>query len=168
MNYFFRELQIPCFTLECYSVCSHGTLKIIIYTGNYFFPYHQNQESRFCQSIQLIAFFSFCVSINYNHCGAPKTWYGVPEQSAVEFEKTVEKHVYNKEIILSPEDGVFNLLADKTTMFPPNILLQHHVPVYKAVQFPGEFIITFPRAYHAGFSHGKTPPLFFLFFFLLD
>lgn len=50
-------------------------------------------------------------------------------------------------------------------MFPPNILLQHHVPVYKAVQFPGEFVITFPRAYHAGFSHGNTPPLFFLFFF---
>ena len=40
-------------------------------------------------------------------------------------------------------------------MFPPNILLEHGVPVYKAVQKPGEFVITFPRAYHAGFSHGK-------------
>lgn len=70
--------------------------------------------------------------------------------------------MYNKEIV-SPEgqDGVFNLLADKTTMFPPSILLQNDVPVYKAVQFPGEFVITFPRAYHAGFSHGNTTfPLF--------
>ncbi|KAF3519651.1 hypothetical protein DY000_02058972 [Brassica cretica] len=28
------------------------------------------------------------------------------------------------------------------------------MPVYKAVQRPGEFIVTFPMAYHAGFSHG--------------
>ena len=28
------------------------------------------------------------------------------------------------------------------------------VPVSRAVQRPGEFVVTFPRAYHAGFSHG--------------
>ena len=28
------------------------------------------------------------------------------------------------------------------------------VPVYALRQRAGEFIITFPRAYHAGFSHG--------------
>jgi len=39
-------------------------------------------------------------------------------------------------------------------MFPPEILPEHEVPVYKAVQEPGEFVITFPQAYHAGFSHG--------------
>lgn len=54
------------------------------------------------------------------------------------------------------EDGAFELLAEKTTMFPPSVLLEHNVPVYKAVQMPGEFVITFPRAYHAGFSHGKS------------
>ena len=52
------------------------------------------------------------------------------------------------------EDDAFELLQEKTTMFPPSILLQHNVPVYKAVQMPGEFVVTFPRAYHAGFSHG--------------
>ena len=54
------------------------------------------------------------------------------------------------------EDGAFGILSEKTTMFPPNILLEHGLPVYTAVQKPGEFIITFPRAYHAGFSHGET------------
>lgn len=28
------------------------------------------------------------------------------------------------------------------------------VPVYRAVQAPGEYIVTFPRSYHAGFSNG--------------
>ncbi|KAL5076127.1 hypothetical protein RYX36_015111 [Vicia faba] len=39
-------------------------------------------------------------------------------------------------------------------MFPPNVLLQNGVPVYKALQKSGEFVVTFPKAYHAGFSHG--------------
>lgn len=68
----------------------------------------------------------------------------------------VQKHVYTHEILPSKGDGAaFDLLLGKTTMFPPSILLEHNVPVYKAVQKPGEFIITFPRAYHAGFSHGN-------------
>lgn len=54
------------------------------------------------------------------------------------------------------------MLLGKTTLFPPNILSEHGVPVYKAVQKPGEFVVTFPRAYHAGFSHGKSLPLFTL------
>lgn len=95
-------------------------------------------------------------SINYHHCGAAKTWYGIPGHAALEFEKVVREHVYNHNILSADgEDGAFDVLLGKTTLFPPNILLQHNVPVYKAVQKPGEYIITFPRAYHAGFSHGK-------------
>lgn len=95
-------------------------------------------------------------SINYHHIGAPKTWYGVPGQAAQQLEKVALDHVYSHDI-LSPdnEDGAFREIAQKTTMFPPSILLQLGVPVYKAVQMPGEFVITFPRAYHAGFSNGK-------------
>ncbi|KAK9272983.1 hypothetical protein L1049_003363 [Liquidambar formosana] len=97
----------------------------------------------------------YLYSINYHHCGAPKTWYGVPGCSALDFEKVVRYHVYNPDILSNEgEDGAFDLLLEKTTMFPPNILLQHDVPVFKAVQMPGEFVITFPRAYHAGFSNG--------------
>lgn len=94
-------------------------------------------------------------SINYHHCGASKTWYGIPGHAALEFERVVREHVYTNDILSSDgEDGAFDVLLGKTTLFPPNILLEHEVPVYKAVQKPGEFIITFPRAYHAGFSHG--------------
>lgn len=97
----------------------------------------------------------YLFSINYQHCGASKTWYGIPGGAALQFEKVVREHVYNKDILSTEgEDGAFDVLLGKTTMFPPSILLEHGVPVYKAVQKPGEFVITFPRAYHAGFSHG--------------
>ncbi|KAJ1376380.1 JmjN domain [Sesbania bispinosa] len=96
----------------------------------------------------------YLYSINYHHTGANKTWYGVPGYAASQFEKTVLHHVYcNKILAKHGEDGAFKFLAHKTTMFPPSVLLQHDVAVYKAVQKPGEFVITFPRAYHSGFSH---------------
>ncbi|XP_048500745.1 lysine-specific demethylase JMJ13 isoform X2 [Beta vulgaris subsp. vulgaris] len=97
----------------------------------------------------------YLYSINYQHCGAAKTWYGIPGTAALQFEKVVRENVYNKDILSTDgEDGAFDVLLGKTTLFPPSILLEHGVPVYKAVQKPGEFIITFPRGYHAGFSHG--------------
>lgn len=97
----------------------------------------------------------YLYSVNYHHCGAAKTWYGIPGRAALEFEKAVRERVYARDILSADgEDGAFDVLLGKTTMFPPSILLQQNVPVYKAVQKPGEFIITFPRAYHAGFSHG--------------
>ncbi|XP_077234939.1 lysine-specific demethylase JMJ13-like [Tasmannia lanceolata] len=97
----------------------------------------------------------YLYSINYHHCGASKTWYGIPGHAALEFEKVVREHVYTRDILSNGgDDAAFDVLLGKTTMFPPNILLEHGVPVYKAVQKPGEFVITFPRAYHAGFSHG--------------
>ncbi|XP_057478687.1 lysine-specific demethylase JMJ13-like isoform X1 [Actinidia eriantha] len=97
----------------------------------------------------------YLYSINYHHCGAEKTWYGIPGHAALDFEKVVREHVYNHDILFNDgEDGAFDVLLGKTTLFPPNILVEHDVPVYKAVQKPGEFVVTFPRAYHAGFSHG--------------
>ena len=98
--------------------------------------------------------FLWC-SMNYHHCGAAKTWYGVPGHAALNFEKVVRENVYARDILSDKgEDAAFDVLLGKTTMFPPNVLLEQGVPVYKAVQKPGEYVITFPRAYHAGFSHG--------------
>ncbi|CAN6280317.1 unnamed protein product [Urochloa humidicola] len=97
----------------------------------------------------------YLYSINYHHCGAAKTWYGIPGSAASDFEKVVREHVYDHRILSGEgENAAFDVLLGKTTIFPPNILLHHHVPVYRAVQKPGEFVITFPQAYHSGFSHG--------------
>lgn len=111
--------------------------------------------------------FLWC-SMNYHHCGAAKTWYGVPGHAALNFEKVVRENVYARDILSDKgEDAAFDVLLGKTTMFPPNVLLEQGVPVYKAVQKPGEYVITFPRAYHAGFSHGMIIYNSYMFYLAL-
>jgi histone demethylase JARID1 len=101
-------------------------------------------------------FSSFCwhaedlwmYSINYNHFGAPKTWYGVPGDYIKQVEKAIRDHV----------PGLFvdepDLMLKLVTQIVPSALTASGVPVYGAVQNEREFIITFPRAYHAGFNQG--------------
>ncbi len=45
-------------------------------------------------------------------------------------------------------------MLDINTMIYPGYLHQQKVKVYKTLQMPGEFILTFPGSYHAGFSTG--------------
>jgi len=40
------------------------------------------------------------------------------------------------------------------TMFSPSKLAALGVPCYKLRQNPGEFVVTFPQAFHSGFSYG--------------
>lgn len=87
-------------------------------------------------------------SINYLHWGEPKTWYGVPGSKAEAFENTMKRAA--PELFQSQPD----LLHQLVTIMNPNTLMNADVPVYRTDQHAGEFIITFPRAYHAGFNQG--------------
>jgi histone demethylase JARID1 len=101
-------------------------------------------------------FASFCwhnednyfYSINYNHYGAAKQWYGTPGSSAEAFEK-VSKEFLLGLFIESPD-----ILHHMTTQISPRLLAANRVPVYKSMQEAGTFIITFPKAFHGGFSYG--------------
>lgn len=42
----------------------------------------------------------------------------------------------------------------QVTQLSPSILKSEGVPTYRTVQHSGEFVLTFPRAYHAGFNCG--------------
>lgn len=90
-------------------------------------------------------------SLNYMHMGAGKTWYGVPREAAVAFEEVIRVHGYGGEI--NPI-VTFATLGEKTTVMSPEVLLDAGVPCCRLVQNAGEFVVTFPRAYHSGFSHG--------------
>ncbi|XP_056665034.1 lysine-specific demethylase 5C isoform X1 [Monodelphis domestica] len=87
-------------------------------------------------------------SINYLHWGEPKTWYGVPSFAAEHLEEVMKK--------LTPElfDSQPDLLHQLVTLMNPNTLMAHGVPVVRTNQCAGEFVITFPRAYHSGFNQG--------------
>ncbi|XP_069560397.1 lysine-specific demethylase 5C isoform X1 [Brachyistius frenatus] len=87
-------------------------------------------------------------SINYLHWGEPKTWYGVPSVAAERLEEVMKK--------LTPELFEYqpDLLHQLVTIMNPNILMAHGVPVVRTNQCAGEFVITFPRAYHSGFNQG--------------
>jgi histone demethylase JARID1 len=87
-------------------------------------------------------------SINYLHWGEPKTWYGVPGSSAEKLENCMKS--YAPELFAKTPD----LLHHLVTIMNPSILMRDGVPVVKTNQQAGEFVITFPRAYHAGFNHG--------------
>ncbi|KAL0535333.1 hypothetical protein IC582_029662 [Cucumis melo] len=90
-------------------------------------------------------------SLNYLHMGAGKTWYGVPRDAAVAFEEVVRVQGYGGEI--NPL-VTFAVLGEKTTVMSPEVLVSAGVPCCRLVQNAGEFVVTFPRAYHTGFSHG--------------
>ncbi|XP_052183265.1 lysine-specific demethylase REF6 [Diospyros lotus] len=90
-------------------------------------------------------------SLNYLHMGAAKTWYGVPREAAVAFEEVIRVHGYGGEI--NPL-VTFSILGEKTTVMSPEVLISAGIPCCRLVQNAGEFVVTFPRAYHSGFSHG--------------
>jgi [histone H3]-trimethyl-L-lysine4 demethylase len=88
-------------------------------------------------------------SVNYLHDGAPKTWYSIPPASASAFERAV------RTIVPTRVHDTPDLLHRLVTLVPPGVLRDAHgVPVFQTLQKPGTFIVTWPRAYHAGFSHG--------------
>ncbi|XP_012079921.1 lysine-specific demethylase REF6 [Jatropha curcas] len=90
-------------------------------------------------------------SLNYLHMGAGKTWYGVPREAAVAFEEVVRVHGYGGE---TNPLVTFQVLGEKTTVMSPEVFISAGVPCCRLVQNAGEFVVTFPRAYHSGFSHG--------------
>ncbi|KAK9475800.1 hypothetical protein V1514DRAFT_322780 [Lipomyces japonicus] len=90
----------------------------------------------------------YTYSINYQHFGATKTWYGIPGEDSDKFEDVMRQAV--PELFEQQPDLLFQL----TTMLSPQRLLQENVRCYAIDQRPGEFVITFPQAYHAGFNHG--------------
>ncbi|KAM7524778.1 hypothetical protein LguiA_014680 [Lonicera macranthoides] len=103
-----------------------------------------------------MCFSSFCwhvedhhlYSLNYLHWGDPKIWYGIPGSHASALENAMRKHLPD---LFEEQPG---LLHELVTQLSPSVLKSEGVPVCRAVQHSGEFVLTFPRAYHSGFNCG--------------
>jgi [histone H3]-trimethyl-L-lysine4 demethylase len=90
----------------------------------------------------------YTYSANYQHFGATKTWYGIPGADADAFEEAMRQAV--PELFETQPDLLFQLV----TLLPPDQLRKAGVNVYALDQRAGQFVVTFPQAYHAGFNHG--------------
>ncbi|KAF3927282.1 hypothetical protein ABW20_dc0110367 [Dactylellina cionopaga] len=90
----------------------------------------------------------YTYSANYQHFGATKTWYGIPCSDALKFENAMRDAV--PELFEQQPDLLFQLV----TLLTPSALTKAGVKVYAIDQRAGQFVITFPQAYHAGFNHG--------------
>ncbi|KAL1935446.1 hypothetical protein VTP01DRAFT_4586 [Rhizomucor pusillus] len=87
-------------------------------------------------------------SINYLHFGAPKQWYAIPTMHSKKFEGVMQNVFYQQ------YKECHEFLRHKTFIVSPKVLTDHSVPVHRCVQHEGEFIITFPFGYHAGYNLG--------------
>ncbi|KAK7245357.1 hypothetical protein RIF29_40197 [Crotalaria pallida] len=86
--------------------------------------------------------------LSYTHLGEPKVWYCVPGRFAVNFE-TVRKK-YLPDICAGQPDVHHNRVMQLSC----SVLKAEGIPVYRCVQYPREFVLIFPGAYHSGFDCG--------------
>lgn len=87
-------------------------------------------------------------SINYIHFGAPKFWYAVPQGRAAALESTM-KGYFPQDTSHCPQ-----FLRHKSFLASPTLLAQSSCRPNFLVQREHEFVITYPRGYHAGFNLG--------------
>jgi len=87
-------------------------------------------------------------SINYVHCGQSKYWYGINLSSSENFEQYVHSNFRDQVKACS------EFIRHKTTLIHPNNLLENRIKMTRAIQKPGEFVISRAAAYHSGFNAG--------------
>ncbi|KAG0088557.1 hypothetical protein BGZ93_002489 [Podila epicladia] len=87
-------------------------------------------------------------SINYLHFGAPKQWYCIPPDYSERFER-IAQGIFSQDFKQCPQ-----FLRHKTHLISPSILSNDGVPFNRLVQHEGEFVLTFPFAYHSGYNLG--------------
>ncbi|EFX83214.1 hypothetical protein DAPPUDRAFT_48413 [Daphnia pulex] len=87
-------------------------------------------------------------SINYLHFGEPKSWYCVPPEHGARLER-LANNFFTANYKECPA-----YLRHKMSVISPMVLKNHSIPFNKIVQEAGEFMVTFPYGYHAGFNHG--------------
>lgn len=87
-------------------------------------------------------------SINYQHLGATKTWYGAPGSDELKLENAMRNAA--PELFKQTPDLMYQL----TTLMSPGRIKRSGVRVYACDQRAGEFVLTLPGAYHTGYNTG--------------
>lgn len=115
-----------------------GMTKPWIYVGSKF--------STFCWHLED----QYTLSANYQHEGAPKVWYSIPDESCENFHKLLHELTPD---LFEKQPDLLHQLVSLVSPYDP-LFKKYNVKWYKVVQHPNEYIITFPKCYHAGFNSG--------------
>jgi|LauGreDrversion4_2_1035121.scaffolds.fasta_scaffold538616_1 hypothetical protein len=129
---------------------------------NSFLQFMNNDEEHQISGITVpwfyfgMLFSSFCwhtedlylYSLNYMHEGAEKIWYSISHTQKNKMDDYI-KNKYFATYLKQPD-----LVHRLTVHISPLELIKNGIKVYRAVQKPGEIIITLPKGYHSGFSTG--------------
>lgn len=86
--------------------------------------------------------------INYLHFGAPKQWYSIPQSESGKFYKLM------REVFVEDYKNCSEFLRHKTFLASPQFLAKNGITCNHIVHRQGEYMITYPFGYHAGFNFG--------------
>jgi histone demethylase JARID1 len=101
-----------------------------------------------CQNYPLSTAAATAAAAVFSNLVRVQVWYGVPAEAAAALDAAMRDalpHLFARDKLL---------LHKLITMLSPSQLVARGVPVCRAVQIPGSFVVTFPDAYHAGFNSG--------------
>ncbi|KAI4301085.1 hypothetical protein L6164_034401, partial [Bauhinia variegata] len=87
-------------------------------------------------------------SLCYMHLGEPKVWYAIPGRFAASFEDVRRKYFSD---LFTGRSDLPNALVRQISLAT---LKSEAIPVYRCIQYPREFVLVFPGAYHSGFDCG--------------
>ncbi|CAN0886047.1 Lysine-specific demethylase JMJ703 [Linum grandiflorum] len=108
-------------------------------------------------------------SLSYMHLGSPKIWYAVPGSHRSVFDATMKKcqsglgRKYSKTQhyrrvsyiqISRMEVVLIHALLVQLLKLTPTMLKSEGMPVYRCVQYPGEFVLVLPRSHYSNFDSG--------------
>ncbi|CAN1292202.1 Putative lysine-specific demethylase JMJ16 [Linum perenne] len=88
-------------------------------------------------------------SLSYMHVGSPKIWYAVPGSHGSMFEATIKNYNAGLGMKYSKTRHYRQLLKLTSTM-----LKSEGVPVFRCIQYPGEFVLVLPRSHYSSFDSG--------------
>ena len=93
----------------------------------------------------------FLTSVSYLHSGCPKVWYTLAPTHRERMDEAIRKLL--PDLVAVNRDLQHQLV---TMINPETLATLFNLPITRVIQNPGEFIITFPQAYHCGFNTGPN------------
>jgi len=88
--------------------------------------------------------------LSYLHSGAPKQWYIVPPAHAARVRRLAA------DVCASEAAECAHFLRHKQTLLAPSVYRASNVPLRRALQTEGTFVVVQAGAFHFGFNHGPN------------